>query len=267
MLLKWIFKNKYKLMAFIIGLYVLADVVQHKGLTRVMLPKNFPEYKIDSSFPGNKNILINTGKAWVKGIDSKELMNVVITKSSGIEFDVYFDVQKNIFDVHHDPDNSIGLNLEEQLRIYTQKGMQAGIWLDLKNLDDSNYLSAAAVLSAIRTKYNLENRLLVESSRADLLTVFNDGGIFTSYYTPVFNPYLIGDQEMKDQVDSLSRVIAKSKVNALSGYYFQYPFLHHYFPNYPILLWSANDRFSLVNWLFKKKVAASSEVFIALYPQ
>jgi len=260
-------QNKYKLMAFIIGLYVLADVVQHKGLTRIMLPENFPEHKIDSSFPGNKNILVNTNKAWVKGIDTKELMNSIESKSSGIEFDVYFGVQKKIFDVHHDPDNSIGLNLEDQLQIYTQRGMQASIWLDLKNLDESNYLYAVKVLSAIRTKYNLKNRLLVESNRADLLAVFIDSGFFTSYYTPVFNPYLVSDQEMKNQVDSLTKVIAKSKVNALSGYYFQYPFLHHYFPNYPILIWSANDRFSLVNWLFKKKVAASSEVFIALYPQ
>lgn len=266
MLLKWIFKNKYKLMAFIIGLYVLADVVQHKGLTRVMLPKKFPEYKIDSSYPGNKNILINTNKAWVKGIDTKELMTNVDSKSSGIEFDVYFGIKKKIFDVHHDPENSIGLNLEDQLQIYTQRGMKASIWLDLKNLDDSNYLSAATVLSVISAKYNLKNRLLVESNRADLLSVFSDSGFFTSYYTPVFNPYLMSNQEIKNQVDSLSKVTAKSKVNALSGYYFQYPFLHHYFPRYPILIWSANDRFSLVNWLFKKKVAAGSEVFIALYP-
>lgn len=253
-------------MAFSIGLYVLVDVVQHKGMTRVMLPENFPDYKIDSSFPKNKNTLINTGKEWVKGIDTKELMNKVNSKNSGFELDVYFDLQKKIFDVHHDADKSIGLNLEEQLLIYKQRGLQAGIWLDLKNLEDSNCLSAVNALSALRTKYDLKNKLLVESNRANLLATFSDSGFFTSYYTPVFNPYKLSDAEVKHWVDSISSVIDQSKVNALSGYYFQYPFLHHYFPNYPILIWAANDRFSLVNWLFKKKVAASKEVFIALYP-
>lgn len=253
-------------MAFSIGLYVLVDVVQHKGMTRVMLPENFPDYKIDSSFPKNKNTLINTDKEWVKGIDTKELMNKVNSKNSGFELDVYFDLQKKIFDVHHDADKSIGLNLDSQLQIYTKRGLQSSIWIDLKNLDDTNFAPALNELINLRTKYGLTDKLLVESSRADLLTALSNSGFFTSYYTPVFNPYKLSDAEVKHWVDSISSVIDQSKVNALSGYYFQYPFLHHYFPNYPILIWAANDRFSLVNWLFKKKVAASKEVFIALYP-
>lgn len=266
MLLKWIIQNKYKVMAFIVGLYVIADVVQHKGMMRVMLPVRFPLYKTDSSLPKNDNTLVNTDKEWIKGIDSKELMNSISATSSGVEFDVYFDLPKKIFDVHHDPDHSIGLNLEDQLQVYTQRGMKASIWLDLKNLDDSNYISAVTTLSVLCSKYNLTNKLLVESNRADLLTVFSDRGFFTSYYIPVFNPYLLNEAEIKHWVDSVSAVINTSKVNALSGYYFQYRFLHHYFPNYPILIWAANDRLSLVNKLYKKHIAGTKEVFIALYP-
>jgi len=152
------------------------------------------------------------------------------------------------------------------LKEYKGRGLKASTWLDLKNLDDSNYNAAVSALTDLRNKYGLTNKLLVESNRADLLTAFSDSGFFTSYYTPMFNPYQVTDEEIKHWVDSLSSVISKSKVNALSGYYFQYPFLHHYFPNYPVLIWSANDRFSLVNWLFKKRIAGSKEVFIALYP-
>ncbi len=264
MQLKWIKRNKYKIIAFIIGLYVVADVVMHKGLTRVMLPKNFPAYKIDNSFPENKNVLLNTDKNWVIGIDTKEMMNKVLIESSGIEIDVYFDLKKNIFDVHHDADNSTGLNLESQLAIYKQRGLKASIWIDLKNLDDSNCSSAATVLSDLRTKYDLTNKVLVESKRADLLKVFSDSGFFTSYYTPMFNPYSISDDEIKHWVDSLSLIITISKVNALSGYYFQYPFLHHYFPNYPILTWAPRDKFSLVNYFSRKKISGKKEIFILL---
>ena len=40
-MLKLIAQNKYKLMAFIIGLYLVVDVLQHKGQTRVLFSKDF----------------------------------------------------------------------------------------------------------------------------------------------------------------------------------------------------------------------------------
>ena len=42
-MLKLIAQNKYKLMAFIIVLYLLVDVVLHKGQTRVLFPENFTD--------------------------------------------------------------------------------------------------------------------------------------------------------------------------------------------------------------------------------
>ncbi len=253
-------------MAFIIGLYIVVDVVGHKGLIRTLLPKEFPSYKIDNSFPKTNNTLINTGKEWVKAVNTKELMNAIDEECSGIECDVYFEKEKELFEVHHDIDNSNGLNLIELLDEYGKRGLTASIWLDFKNLDDSNYIQAITVLSGLRIKYKLTNKLLVESNRADLLTVFSDSGFFTSYYSPLFNPYLISNQEIKYCVDSVSAMIKRSRVNAISGYYFQYPFLHHYFPGYPILIWAANNRYSVVNRLFKKKMATTKEVFIVLYP-
>ncbi len=266
MLLKWVFKNKYKLMVLIVGLYLFADVARHKGLTRVLLPKTFPTYNFDSSSPQNSNTLINANKEWIKAVNTKELLDPVERTTAGIECDVYYNHEKNVFEIHHDPGKSTGFDLNELLEEYKKKQLQTSIWLDLKNLDDSNYLSAVNALANMRSKYQLTNKVLVESGRADLLTIFSDSGFYTSYYTPLFNPYQINDAELKHWVDSLSMVLARSKVNAVSGYYFQYPFLHHYFPNYPVLTWAANDSFSLVNWLFKRKAASAKEIFIVLYP-
>lgn len=264
--LTWIRKNKYKLMGLIVFLYLLADIGWHRGLTRVLIPKTFPAYKTDSSIPPKKNLLINTNKEWVKAVDTKELMHKINQANNGIECDVYFNRQKNSFEVHHDPDRSTGFTLIDLLGDYKQRALRASIWLDLKNLNDSNYLAALGALIILRDQYALTNKLLVESGRADLLTPFSDSGFFTSYYTPLFNPYLISNDEIRHWVDTLSSVISHSKVNALSGYYFQYPFLHQYFPNYPILTWATVDRFSLVNGLFKRKVSSAKEVFIILYP-
>ena len=264
--LKWIMRNKYKLIAAVIGAYLLIDLVLHKGLLRVLIPKTFPVYKMQASHLPNNNRLINTNAAWTKAINTIALMNKVNKESSGLECDVYFDQNKNGFDVHHDEDRSIGLNLDDLLQVYHERSLQASVWLDFKNLDTVNETSSLAELIRLRKKYGLTNKILVESSKANLLKDFGDSGFFTAYYTPVFNPYLISDDTIGRWVDSLSAVINNSSVNALSGYYFQYPFLHRYFPNYPILIWSPNDKFSLVNWWYKREIAATRAVFITLYP-
>jgi hypothetical protein len=265
-MLKWIAQNKYKLMAFIIGLYLLVDVLQHKGQTRVLFPKNFTEAKHESLLPQSKSMLVNKDKNWKKGINTKEQMNKLNPDDAGFECDVYFDTASGSFDVHHDPDKNIGYSLDNLLQLYQQRKLQAGIWLDVKNLDDSNTASVLQSLFELRNKYKLQNKILVESGRADLLTAFSDSGFFTAYYAPFFNPYKMSKDEINSMADSMALVISKSKINALSGYYFQSGFLSHYFPQYPILTWTDNSSFSLVNFLFQRKINADKSIFIALKP-
>ncbi|MGB4843821.1 MAG: hypothetical protein WBP16_05100 [Ferruginibacter sp.] len=265
MLLKWAFNNKYKLMVFIIGLYVTVDVLQHKGQTRVLFPLHFPQSEVNAGAPGN-NTLINTNKNWTKAVNTPDKLNTIDKTSSGFECDVYFNLQKNNFEVHHDPDKSTGTGLEELLIHYQQQNLTASIWLDFKNLTDSNAATALNKLIKLRYRFNLHNKLLVESARADLLTAYADSGFFTAYYTPMFNPYKIDDEEKKQWVDSIASVIKNSKVSAISGYYFQYPFLQHYFRDYKILTWSVSDKLSVVNWLFKRKIAGDAAIYISLNP-
>lgn len=265
MRIKQNFRNKYTLLVFLIMLMLLTDAILHKGLVIVLVNKNFPKVKIDVIEPSKKEILINTNKEWGKAINTKEVMSKVDIKSSGLEFDIYFDSAKKLFDVHHDVNSSIGLNFDDLLQVYKDRKLQASIWIDFKNLNNFNFLPALNELIRLRNKYNLKNKILVESYRVDLLEHYTDSGFFTSYYTPYFNPYLINEDSMRSLVSQLATVIKKSKVNALSGYYFQYPFLHKYFPHFPILIWSPNDRWSIINRMYKAKIMNSNEIFISLY--
>ncbi len=265
-MLKWIAQNKYKLMAFIIGLYLVVDVLQHKGQTRVLFPKDFAEPKNEVLSPYSSSLLMNKDKSWKKGVNTKEQMNELIVDDAGFECDVYFDTAAKSFSVHHDPDKSSGYSLDNLLQLYQQKKMTSSIWLDIKNLDNFNASSVLHSLIQLRNKYYLQNRILVESGRADLLTAFSDSSFFTSYYVPFFNPYNINKEEINVWVDSISSAISKSKINALSGYYFQCSFLEYYFSQYPVLTWVDNSSFSLVNFLFQRKLNADKSIFIVLKP-
>lgn len=265
-MLKWIAQNKYKLMVFIIGLYLVVDVLQHKGEARVLLDETFIGGTTDSSQPKSNSILINNNKVWKKAINTREKLDALSAETAGFECDVYFDTVNNSFDVHHDPDKSTGFGLNDLLKQYRQRKLTASIWLDIKNLGGANSVLALQSLLKLRKEYQLQNKILVESGRADLLTAFSDSGFFSSYYVPFFNPYKTDVYQTGLRTYNISSAINKAKINALSGYYFQYPFLHYYFPNYPVLTWVDNNSLSLVNFLFQKKLASDRSVFIVLKP-
>ncbi len=252
-------------MLLAIAILLCLDMVMHKGLVRYLIPKNFPAYAAHNILPLSGTAFINKNKNWVKAVNTIERMNTITDKISGIEFDIYFDTAKNIFDVHHDEDNSTGLNFETLLEEYKRLNLHASIWIDFKNLSNQNEKMALETLMQLRNRFNLANQILVESSKPELLKIFSDSGFYTSYYTPMFNPYLISNNEMKNWEDSIADVLMKHPVNALSGYYFQSTFLHNYFPKYPILIWSPNDKWSVVNWLYKININKKKEVFISLY--
>lgn len=261
-----IVRNKYKLIGAIIVVLLAADCWLHKGLVRVMLPKKFPSF--ENFTPPQKhtgNTLINTGKNWIKAVNTVERIRNISADASGIEMDIYYDTVKHIFDVHHDADNSTGLNMETLLEEYQKRQLKASIWMDFKNLNETTAGPALEKLLQLRTRYGLVNKLLVESGRPDLLQQFSDNGFYTCYYTPFCNPYEVSDDSLRHLANNIAAAIKNSSVNALSGYYFQYTYLQHYFPGYDILLWAPNDRYSLVNWLFKKRINSAKQVFIALY--
>jgi hypothetical protein len=265
-MLKLIAQNKYKLMVFIIGFYLLLDLLQHKGQTRALFPKHFPAYTGELRAPYSHSVLMNTNKVWTKGVNTPDRLNELNTAAAGFECDVHFDTATKSFAVHHDPGKNTGYSLDQLLQLYQQKNRQASIWLDIKNLDDSNAALVLQSLIDLRNKYNLQNKILVESVKAHLLTAFSDSSFFTAYYIPFFNPYTIGDDKMNAWADSIGSVISKAKINALSGYYFQSGFLSHYFAQYPVLTWVDKTSGSLVNFLFQRKMDADKSIFIVLKP-
>ena len=83
-MLKRIVQNKYKLMVFIIGLYLLTDVLLHKGQTRVLFPKTFATYKAGAIQPQSRSIIINRDKVWKKGVNTSGQLSNIEETTSGI---------------------------------------------------------------------------------------------------------------------------------------------------------------------------------------
>ena len=262
--MKQLVSSKYTWSIFILLLLIAVDVVLHKGIVRVMLGGNTATIQPFNSLLPEQHTLIIKNKNWVKAVNDPSLLARVDSTAGGFECDVYFNEQLNDFIVHHDSASQV--KLADILKVYAARKLDVGIWLDFKNLRTANLRASLDRLVEARDSFGLSGKMIIEAGDPGLLSAFASRGFYTSYYVPYFNPY----QRDKYVMDSIAGLIAQklrlSPTAALSGYYFQYPFLKQYFPNYPVLTWSDYSEFSVMSPLFAYKLRDDSHIAVILFP-
>lgn len=180
--------------------------------------------------------------------------------------DVYFDTAAKDFFVYHDSSRVSDISSESILSLVTKRSTKFSVWLDFKNLDENNAAASLEKLESIRSRFALGRRIIVESSNIEALQLFCEKNFYTSFYTPFFNPYKDEEKALLAHIDTIAALVSKYPVNALSGYYFQAPFLRKYFPNFPVLTWADQPSISLVANVFDRKLRADDHIPIVLYP-
>lgn len=258
--------NKYTLPLFILLLCLFTDIVLHKGMSRVILPKSFTDKRGVQKFRRCEQPLVNNGKKWVKAVNTIQKIRQLNTDVPGFEMDVYFDTTKNYLEVYHDSSEERYPRIEEILEVYKQRKLSCSIWLDFKNLSGKNEKKSLKYILHLRKEYSLQNKLIVECMLPQYLQSFCDSGFFTSYYVPFFNPYQLTENELLQTIDTIALNLKKYPVAAISGYYFQYPFLKKFFPEYPVLTWTQKSNYSLVSNIFNRLLVNDDHTGIVLYP-
>jgi len=259
-------KNKYTVSALILISLLGVDVLLHRGISRVIIPSSFTDQvKPINIIPCRQSLNIKE-KHWLKAIDNIAAMEKVPPGTEGIECDVYFDTAKKSFAVYHDSTSISDLDADSLLSVYQNQKLESHIWFDFKNLQAANKEASLAEMLRLKTKYGLQQKLIIESGDPALLQSFCDSGFFTSYYVPFFNPYQAGEKELVAFIRGIEKKLAANPTSALSGYYFQYPILKRFFPNYPILTWIDNPGPSLVAHYFNRQLNNDSMVKVILSP-
>ncbi len=264
---KHYYKNRFFLGALVIIIILGTDILLHKGMVRILIPDSFIKTRPPADFPHCGQQLVINSKIWRKAIDSADAMNKLPSNIAGFEVDVYFDSSINSFYVYHDSSGMSTIKIEDLLDIYRNRNLSASIWFDFKNLNSDNHEKALNAFIEIRKNYDLQDKMIIESTKIKYLPAYCDSGFFTSYYTSFFNPYLLKENELNQIADSISNNLERYPVSALSGYYFQYPFLKKYFPNYPILTWADKSSLSIVSFIFNRSLQKEEHVKIILYTE
>ncbi|MEP6711394.1 MAG: hypothetical protein ABJA37_03205 [Ferruginibacter sp.] len=257
--------NKYVLSAIVLIGCLIADVILHKGMSRVIIPSAFTEKRQPQNFNTCNAKLINHSKHWLRAVGTVEAMQQLPAETNGFEWDVYFDNAENNFKIYDSLAVS-GLAADTLLSIYAGRNLAASIWFNVKNLNASNSIAALTDLLQLRRRYALFNKIIVASDAPEYLNAYCDSGFFTGYNVPYFNPYKIQEDTLVHYIDIMAENLKRYPVNALSGSYFQYPVLKKYFPNFPILTWTDNSNISLINRVFNTHLKNEEQIKIVLYP-
>ncbi|RYY70812.1 MAG: hypothetical protein EOO13_05325 [Chitinophagaceae bacterium] len=251
---------------FILLAILATDIYLHKGMSRVILPDGFTKMRSpQQGLPRCSQVLQIKGKKWMKAVNTVALAKLVDSSTYGIELDVYFDTTRNSFFVYHDTAVINTVTIDDIFSSLQARQVAPPVWLDFKNLSPYNKEKSLQFLLSFRNRYQLADKIIVESPHPELLQSFCNSDFYTSYYVPFFNPYQESDEMQASRIDSISALLKKNPVSALSGYYFQTPFLKKFFPALPVLTWTEDDQISLVSRLFHHQLEKDSSIKVLLY--
>lgn len=182
---------------------------------------------LPSQLESKETFYNSSQKLWKHRVLTSAEANKNFKEFKGVELDVFFDMENNVFDVKHDGPNS-GLTLESYFQNIENVNSYY-FWIDFKKLDDSNVSEAVDRLNLLQDKFKLKDRVIVESPRMRLLSKFSDVGFATSYWLP--NPG--GIKNIKSIVN-----ILRFSPSAISCSYENVAYYTEKYPLYNLHCWT-----------------------------
>jgi hypothetical protein len=193
--------------------------------------------------------LVFSEKVWAHHLNTIEKAVWVAEKYTGIEMDIVFNSLGKTFEVRHPPNEVSGPGLEQMLATIPDVS-EHYFWLDFKNLEEGNKREALLALKTLLARYQLLNRVIVESPEPEALSLFTQEGFYTSYYLPTFDIATAGPGELQAYYNEVREHLSRSRVSALSAPAESFVFMEKYFPDRDYLVWHLNRQDSLFHSTF-----------------
>lgn len=146
-----------------------------------------------------------------------KLSEVIYAGCTSVEVDLIFKQEQgySYFEVGHDSDALSGISFEEFLKAIGERPLEK-IWLDIKNLNQSNVLALEKRLVDLDAMYSIKKRAIVETtSEIPGFSRLRDLGFHTSFYIPT-NLKNLDESQFKSKALEIAKQVAKQNVAAVS---------------------------------------------------
>ena len=203
-------------------------------------------------------------KIWAHRTNSIEKLKRFSVEFNGLELDIV--IQENgCLDVFHPPEPSKGLCLEEYLKQAKSINPDLKFWLDVKNLDSSNFALLLERLEFLESDLNFQkSQFYLESANWKILPELMKKGYFISYYIPSIDDYLKEDRNKV--ITDIKERIEVNSLNTISTAIDNHPYLVDNFPSKTKLLWATGKLNDEKLRLFELALEDSSVKVVLISP-
>jgi hypothetical protein len=121
-------------------------------------------------------------RIWPHRVNSIQRLRYLYPDFAGFECDIRFDAASRLLYVAHDPEDISPLVFSDYL---SQADREHKLfWLDVKNLDSLNLELFCAAIQQLDQRYDIKNRIIIESADTSALIRINALGWLGSLYLP-----------------------------------------------------------------------------------
>jgi glycerophosphoryl diester phosphodiesterase len=159
----------------------------------------------------------------------------------GVELDIFFDQELQNFIISHDiPDKSVKNELLTLEKVFSSLGKRGYFWIDFKQLESVHDINLVVdKMEKLLTKFQLFEKVIIESPNGFLLRKFSQRGIHTSYWIQLSSIKVL--TLIKDCAYRV--MIAFSNFSAISMDYRDYgDYIRKSYSHLPIHLFTVNDK-------------------------
>ena len=175
-------------------------------------------------------IFNSSNKLWAHRVLNSDDANKLSEDFLGIEIDLYYNTDNNIFDIRHHGEFQ-NKSFKEFLSRISKKDLY--FWLDLKNLNENNVENIIQRLKELSKNNDLNDFMIIESKEVELLYQLKNKGFKISYWLPSFNIL-----KSIYSVFEVKHNLQKYQPDAISCSYQSVDFYSKKFPQYNLHCWT-----------------------------
>lgn len=165
-------------------------------------------------------------KIWAHRVNTLEKLSLSTPFFNGVELDLVY--TNGVLDVTHPPAPSIDLSLETYLDTLDPAD-SLGLWLDIKNLDQSNAKSILEKIQRLLAKNDYpKSQLLIETRYPAALTEFLANGFRCSYYLPE-GLHAMSAAQLSTNVRDIKQTLEAMPKLEISSHFRDYPVMAKHF--------------------------------------
>lgn len=176
-------------------------------------------------------------KIWAHRVNTIENLDYAAPKFKGVELDVVFDADNDVFDIHHPPEPSSGLTLSSYFSQH-HKYSHLNYWIDFKNLCKENAIPSSLRVDSIISVNNIpKSFVIIESTKTEFLHFFKDKGFLTSYYLPT-GLRKKDTTDIRKDLTHIKQKLKEAPTDYISIEYRDYTIINQHFPKHKKIIWS-----------------------------